>query len=353
MRRFLIVALLTSGAGRVAADPAPSAPPAPPPERVLALSAQLFARADHTRAGGQSGFGFAIDRAELGAAPTWRNAEAELRLEALRATAADDEPFAVGLKRAWGGAHVPLGCDCFRLAARLGLVADPWIESIEAAYPLRAIAATSAERLGWIDPSDLGAAARFVWTDYVDLHVAVTSGEGHRHSDRNGEQDVAAALTLRAAVFPLLGGDASVRLHGFVRTGTLGPTGARNHRLCTAVTLASDRLSLGAEVVHAFGYADHADRTGVAVAGWASAAVTSWLGPLARIDRVAAGADRDDVGLAITGGVWARLAGGVTAYAIAERVTYGVDAVPLGAGPAENGWRASAVIAVDAGADLR
>jgi hypothetical protein len=347
------------GAGPASTDPAPAepapaeaalaspvaptaAPPAASPTR-LALAVELFGRYGYVTAGGTSTSAFELDRAELGASvELGGGVTGELRLESLRAAdeqsllALSGDPLVIGVKRAWGGYARAVGGEV-RIGGRLGLIADPWIASIESAYDLRALGPTAAEDAGLVESSDLGAAITATWADRVTAEVAVTNGEGRRQIEQNNGKTTTAVVTARLATFALVGDEESVRVHVGGRDGSTGAAEVRGHRLLGGVTLDGARLGAGLEAARGYGVGDRGDVVATTVGGWLRAQlVPRRLGVIARFARLDPdGAIASDARTSLAGGVFTDLPVGASrarrarVYALAWAVRYGPAAPPL------------------------
>ncbi len=308
-RIALIPAALTGAALLVAAIPATAMPdpfPGLPGDRApaaevwgrptrpgsLDLDAQIFAGYHATfLADDQTANAFVLDRAELGAA--WRSPDlvgAELRTEAVRAAGpnralgVDGDPLVLRVRRAWAYAGVALGPVDLRFDA--GLVADPWIGGLEAAYPLRGLAPLLAESGGLFDTSDLGAIANIAaWQDRLQLALAVTNGEGRSQREQNEGKSFTARLGVTAV---RTDAGLEVTLHAVYRDGSVGVGEARDDRYGAGLTLTHPDATLGATFAYADGYAGDSDRKALGVEGWADARLL-WdaLGVAARYERLA------------------------------------------------------------------
>ncbi len=222
---------------------------------------------------------FTLDRAELGVREMNPiPLDYELRLESVRAagresiTGVDGDSLVLRVKRAWGGLVQRFGTGDSRIsvAARLGLVADAWVETALGQYPLRDLSPLAAERDGFFDATDLGVAFEGrAWGDRVTVRLAWTNGEGRNEIEQNRGKDTTVAVQVEAWRFDFLDAPASLVLAAGYRDGSAGLSGARDHRVTGAVTASGARLAVGAEYVRAMGLSGDADREADALGLWA------------------------------------------------------------------------------------
>jgi hypothetical protein len=235
----------------------------------LIVDLELFTSGDWTLRDGSDLAQFRLDRGELGTTFRYNShAGAELRLETLRSAA---EGGALGIagdslvvrpKRA----QVFADFDASKVAVHvaLGVTPDPWLAVLEEDYPLRPLSPTASERfLGW-PTSDLAALVR-VDSGPVRLSISVGNGEGLSYPERNnGKTTTAVAevvpfhLVLQRLRFMVMG-----------KNGSVGPGLVRDHRVGGGATFYNDFLSIGSELVRAWGVGDRGDVAAWVIGGWA------------------------------------------------------------------------------------
>jgi hypothetical protein len=290
--------------GTMLAVPAQGAPPnsPPAPRGTLRVEAEVFASFDHTSTENSELSTFEARRAELGTrwlagGSHWGG---ELRVEGVRSAGTeslngiDGNSMVLRMKRAWAfGRLAPF--ESLGLELRAGLVPDPWIETLEADYDLRALSATSGEAAELVSPADAGASVRVDALDRrVRLSVTVSNGEGYRETELNTGKDTTLVLSVEPLRFSLFGSPARVGVHLGWRDGSTGAARLPAGRLLAGLAFVSARLSGGAEYLYAdgaHGREVHADALGV----WTEGVVLpGWLGLAARFDRHQADVDLDD-----------------------------------------------------------
>jgi hypothetical protein len=245
----------------------------PPSTVAIRLAAQLFASGTYQHTDADDLTRFDLDRAELGAEPSWgERAGGELRLETVRsadpqsALGVDGNSLVVRAKRAWmWGRWTPADAT---VELRAGLVPEPWIEAVERGYGIRALAPTVAEDAGLIDAADLGVAAVGEWNRFR-LTVMVGNGEGRTELEQNHGKDTSAVLSVHVAEL----GTASLDAHAYGRDGSVGIGAIRAHRAAAAVTLAGECHEGGVEAMRAWGVGDRTELTAWATSAWGSATV--------------------------------------------------------------------------------
>ncbi len=240
-------------------------PPSPIPAATRAAAFEApadglsaFGQADagylHTFAGGDDAGRFDLARAELGLA-FWRRAPGVgfvLQLDAIR-SAGPDSVFGIDgnalvltLARAYG-AYEPFRDGPVTASFRAGLIPDPWLERLEAAYRLRSARATGAEAFGLVARNDLGLVADLgVPSLGLDLRLAVLNGEGARQVELDRSRTVVALLAWHTS-FQLLGDAARLDVSAAWRAGTQGAGGGRADRLHAAITLDHPHATVGVE----------------------------------------------------------------------------------------------------------
>jgi hypothetical protein len=136
------------------------------------------------------------------------------------------------------------------LSAAAGLVDDLWVIHSEDAWALRPVAPSVGEASGLQHRSDLG--AWLAWTspgDWVTTAVALTTGEGAMHRERNEGKDVATSITVR----PLRTGAGALDVELYAREGSRGAGSARDHRVGGRVGWQGPWVSTGAEALAGWG----------------------------------------------------------------------------------------------------
>lgn len=211
-----------------------------------------------------------LDRGELGAVvDVTPDVGAEFRLEAIRSASdggslgVDGDSTVVRVKYAQvvgGHALTPW----LRIDGAMGFVPDPWIRSLEDAYPLKALSRTGSERLlGW-QPSDLALFAQMA-AGPVRLAVHVGNGEGLRFPERNSGKTTTAVLGVEVLATRVVRLDAAV----VGRDGSIGAGAIRDRRLGAQASIATPWLRAGGEVVRAWGIGNRGDLEGWLAEGWA------------------------------------------------------------------------------------
>lgn len=259
----------------------------------IAIDAELFGGGSYTSTDDDHMTRFDLDRGEVGTRLDYGDViSAELRLETFRpfpapevrgdAMPEGEDALTIRAKRAWGAwketRHKRRSRPRFEV--RGGLIPEPWIEAIEGAYELRALAPTAAEHAGLIEHADLGLATVATWK-MLRLEVSVTNGEGGIRPELNRGKNVSGILSARV---PGLPGELVVSTHFYGRRGSQGSDPVRSHRVGTAVTVDSPRFGGGAEVVTAMGVGDRDDLTALTTGLWGYATLKGRTGFAARFD---------------------------------------------------------------------
>ncbi len=258
----------------------------PPP--LAAIDGELFAGYRHEDREEQRFDAVELERGEAGLGLDWSIAEAELRLESLRSAGPDSlsgidgDSLVLRVKRAWGG--VSTCAAGFELAARGGLVADPWVAALERSYDHRAAAATLAESSALFDTSDLGGTLTAAWAGRVRIDVAVSNGEGRAEPEQNRGKDLTAVAEARLVELPILGETAWLAVAGGARDGSRGLGSARDHRAMGALVLAGPHLGAGIEVVRGWGADGRPELEPRGAGGWLGGVTPIRLGGMARFD---------------------------------------------------------------------
>ncbi|MCA9553508.1 MAG: hypothetical protein KC933_25950 [Myxococcales bacterium] len=254
--------------------------------------AQVFARYDARFADDADFNEFSLGRGELGACTTWGGVGGMLiNLEAVRSAGPDSlfgvagDSLVIRAKHAFAFTDQDLGFG--QLTLQVGLVPDPWTQSIEGEYDLRGAAPTLAERAQFFDTSDLGATAQLQALEgRVGLRVAYLNGEGRNQIEQNAGKNLTFVLSGTPLLMDLAG-PLQVNLHAGYRDGSLGAGKARNHRLFGALTALHPRAKLGVEWSEAFGYRGRGEVKARLIGAWASGAlIDPYLGLYARYDRI-------------------------------------------------------------------
>jgi hypothetical protein len=251
---------------------------------------------------------FSLPRAQLALALGWGGAAAA-RVE-LAAVRSGGETGYIGVD---GESIVPrvqiaearFGWPATGLLLAAGLVDDPWVALGDAAWGMRAVAATLGEERGWLDRSDLG--GTLAWTApraLATLSVSLTSGEGLRLRERNDGKDLSAVATLRPLALATTG--AVLEVSFLVRDGSRGLDQVRDHRLGARAAFHAGAFGAGLELLAATGVGGDAARTPKGLSAWVT---LDALGPALAFARVDATTERlgDPAATAFT----ARAGGGV------------------------------------------
>jgi hypothetical protein len=252
------------------------------------LDTELFSTYHYVDAEAGSFNEFTLPRAEAGVRfESPRHWGGELRLEAVRSASPDGvvgidgNSLVLRVKRAqvsWSHELGPLD-----LAVHGGLVAEPWVEAIEGHYPWRDLSATSGERAGLLDTSDLGlrATAR-LWDNRIRLVLGATNGEGRAQRELNDGKNFTGVLSVDALHTDSL----QLGVHVLGRDGSLGGGSARNHRFGGALTASWKDLGAGVEFVQAEGVDGRSDQRTQVLGTWLGGSIWRGLGGFARFDLV-------------------------------------------------------------------
>lgn len=241
-------------------------------------------------ADGETGSGFELGRAELGARLHWDGVDAEARFETVRSAqpqslfGIDRNSLVVRARWVRIGAGVDLGS--VRLSGQAGLVADPFLDAVEDGYDLRDLTPLAAQTSGLLDQSDIGARFRLSgFDDRAALEVAFVNGEGATETERNDGVDTTILLHGVPLQSDLLGGS-HVQVTGFWRDGSRGAGAVQNDRWGVGVAGRSALGSVGVAYLVASGFNEQADREATDLEGWANATlVRGWLGVMGRYNR--------------------------------------------------------------------
>ncbi len=278
MRGTVALLALACVGGAARADPPPRA----------AIDGELFAGYRHERTASQRFDTVELERGEAGLGLDWSIAEAELRIESVRSagpdslTGIDGDSLVLRVKRAWAGVAVrPGGLD---LSARGGLIADPWVATLERSYDARAAAPTLAESSELFDTSDLGGALTAAYAGRARIDLALTNGEGRTEPEQNRGKNLTAVGEARLVELPIFCESAWLLVAGGARDGSRGLGSARDHRAMAALALAGPHLGAGVEVVRGWGASGRPDLTPRGAGGWLGGVTPIGLGGMARFD---------------------------------------------------------------------
>lgn len=269
-------------------------------------------------------------RAGLGVAsgPVW------VRLRGGATRSADGDSYIGVAGEAWVPVldHAALGGTFLGFTGEVGLVPDPWVLAGNRAWKLDALAPTFAEGLGWIAPSDAGAAIGWRGLgDRLDVRATLVSGEGANRRERNEGKDLAGSLGLAPLGTPAL----VVTLYG--RNGSRGLGYVPAHRAGARVSGEVERFAYGLEGLLAWGVGDDATRSPSAASAWMR---IQPLGPLlvaARVDGWSEDLDRPDAlawrALAGVGAAIDVPGGALVALAGADHLARGEAVAPFAGAP--------------------
>lgn len=260
------------------------------PSFSMSMFGQVFGRFDASFARQQDFAEFTLGRAELGTCATYRGLGGFLiNIEAVRSAGPesllgiDGDSLILRAKHAFGFTRQSVGFG--EIVAQAGLVPDPWTQTLEGRYDLRAVSATLAERAAFFDTSDLGATLEYLaFEQRIGLRIGYQNGEGRNQIEQNPGKN----LTFVLSGMPLeidLSGTLQLNLHFGYRDGSLGAGRSRNHRLFGAITVVHPRVKGGVEWSEAFGYLGRGDVNARLIGAWASGAIWQpYLGAYARFD---------------------------------------------------------------------
>ncbi len=244
---------------------------------------EMFAHGLELRAGDARRSEAVLSRAEVGlqvgfasnsdrdGRPATAHAFGELRLEAIRSTTpqsgfgVDGDSLVLRVKRArvFGQWHVARAT----LHAEVGLVADPWLQGLDADPGLRPLLPSVSESDLYQWSSDLGAVVSGQLGP-VRATLAVVNGEGRNFAERNTGKNTTGMLEATLPLGHVAQQPARLWLAAMGRDGSYGPGAARDHRFGAASMLVSSVGSAGVEVVRGLGVAGRGDVTAWASAAW-------------------------------------------------------------------------------------
>lgn len=290
---------------------ASAAPPATEATAQAWIQAEVFGRGQYLETDDDDFNEFVLDRAEVGIGLRRSGlGGALLNFESVRSATpeslfgVDGNSLIVRAKHAFAFADPVLGPGRLRLAA--GLIADPWITTLEDGYRLRAARPQASESSGFFDTSDLGASASYaLWDGVAELTVAWMNGEGRNQVEQNTGKNATVVASVRPWKPIILGSEATLALHVVWRDGSVGQGFAPNHRLGGAVTLTHPSLGAGVEFISADGTQD-LDVPAQVIAGWVDVDVYShWLGVFVAAESQTFNTDMDDTSrLRLEGGLY-------------------------------------------------
>lgn len=243
---------------------------------------------------------FDLRRAELGAGWSSELGGAYVNVEAIRSAGPDSfagidgNSLVMRVKHGFGLVRPRVGPG--RVLAYAGLITDPWIRSVESGYSLRGYSALLSERGRFFDTSDLGFGLGYdLWDGFLELHWALSNGEGRNEVEQNSGKNATFVLTARPLEFALFGSPAHLGIHAAYRDGSIGVSSAQNRRIAAALTLEHDRFGGGAEFIQALGYSGVGSRDARGFGAWAHAFVWQhWFGLTARYDWLDSNIEADD-----------------------------------------------------------
>ncbi len=239
---------------------------------------EMFAHGLELRAGDARRSEAALSRAEVGLqvgfasnANATAHALGELRLEAIRSTTpqsgfgVDGDSLVLRVKRArvFGQWHIARAT----LQAEVGLVADPWMQGLDADPGLRPLLPSVSERDLYQWSSDLGAVVSGQLGP-VRATLAVVNGEGRNFAERNTGKNTTGMIDATLPLGKIAQQPARLWLAAMGRDGSYGPGAARDHRFGAASMLVTSIGSAGIEVVRGLGVAGRGDVTAWASAAW-------------------------------------------------------------------------------------
>ncbi len=289
----------------------------------MRLSAEVFTGFADIRTDAEDFNAFFVERAEAGFDLVWGQMGGELRVESIRSAGpqsvlgVDGDSLVLRLKRGWGFRRFEF--DPVRAEVRLGLLPEPWIDTFQFGYDLRAIVPSVGERGLFFDTSDLGLETIVQgWEGLVTLRVAVTNGEGRNQTEQNTGKNTTALLQIRPLVFELRGSQAWLGAQVAYRDGSVGVSSAQNHRLAAALLFSTDWAGAGAEYVSATGYLGQPELNASGLGLWAHGLIARpWIGLIGRYDQLSIDADdADNTQTIITAGLYSEL--GPTGMGLAD-----------------------------------
>lgn len=247
---------------------------------------------------------FVLDAAELGLDYAWEEGVVlSARAEAVRAvtpespSGIDGDSILVRFYQAYGGYDHALGPG--HLTARLGLVPDVWIDTVEGRYALAGTRATMAERGAFFEVADLGLSLGYaLWEGALELRWQLSNGEGPTQTEQNTAKNTTVVLSGRLLNVAMMGAGATFGLHASYRDGALGAASVRDSRVSGALTMAHRRLGAGVELSYAMGHRGRSELTALGVGAWAwGTPIDGWLGIYATFDQLVTDTDLDDSGV--------------------------------------------------------
>lgn len=233
---------------------------------------------------------FDVERARLGVEAGFGLGYGALELESVRsagpesAFGVDGNSLLVRIRRAEAGLDGAIGAT--RLYARAGMVRSPWVAQMDDRSDLRALGAITSERVGLLEPGDLGAqAGATFFGERLEATLELSNGEGRADVERNDGKNAAIYLRGRVLDLDVHRGPLTLDLHAFARDGSVGVGSARAHRVGGAITFVGPCPRAGVEFVRAWGFGNRGDHDAFALSTWAqSRLATRWIGVLTRVD---------------------------------------------------------------------
>lgn len=304
------------------------------------ISGILLTRGEVVQVGDDYISDFELERAELGIHYSLGWLGARLRFETLRSAGANsfvgiDQNAILPRVRFAYGEWIPFAGDWVHARLRMGVVPEPWVESLEEVFDVRALGPLASQQLGVFSPADLGVLSDIrLWDGIAHLQFGVLNGEGHSQIELNAGKNTVAVLSLRTPSFELWG-PLKFSIHGGLRDGSVGIASVRDHRGMMALTMTHPWLDVGSEFTHAWGYQGRAKREAQSLGIWVRGHVLRpWLGYAFRYDRfdvdVALGDTERD---AFLGALFTELSGPLqTTYAVGERIRFFVGGETARAG---------------------
>lgn len=254
------------------------------------VSGILLTRAEALQVGEEFLAQFELDRAEVGGAYRLGWLGARLRMETIRSagpnsfTGIDQNSLLPRIRFAYGEFSPLKGM--FAARVRLGVVPQPWVESLEEIFDVRGLGPLASQQMGLFAPADLGLLADFsVWQGLVQLKLGLLNGEGHSQIELNPGKNAVAVLSLQSPAFELWG-PWRFSVHGGVRDGSVGIASVRNHRAMLAFAVTHPWVDIGTEFAHAWGHQGRGAREAQTLGVWLRGNVfPPWLGYALRYER--------------------------------------------------------------------
>lgn len=244
---------------------------------------------------------FTLRRVELGGGWRWPDYGGFVaNIEGLRSAqpesllGVDGNSIVVRAKHAYAFGDPELGPG--RLILQVGLIEDVWVATLESSFRLRGHAATTSERTGFFETSDLGATVGYDLLDeLVTLQVSITNGEGRNEVELNRGKNSTVVLSTVPHKPTIFGDEVRPGVHVGYRDGSIGVGKARNHRIFGAATFDHPRAGLGVEFGRALGLVDDASLEAQALGIWVRGEpIERWLGAFFRWELLDQNLDSED-----------------------------------------------------------